>query len=243
MNRRFYEDRAAAFVDKRQRPWGGWRRLPIPRPRPGESRARILDVGCGHGRFLRHWIDAELPPVDYLGVDFSPALLERARGLSGRALDQVRWRQARVPEMPLADPSEPPGSFDLVVAFGLLHHVVGASRREALVRAMAEATAPGGRVVFTVWRFGRGDRYAARARPAPPEIAAVEPTAVVLDFDGAGERLCVDIPGAEVDRWPAAAALCEEARFEADGRGDVVNLYLVARRPPAAGSSIPSAAS
>ena len=235
MNRRFYDAHADAFVRKRQYAWRGWARVPVPPPGPRRGRVRLLDVGCGHGRFLADWIAKGRPPVDYVGVDFSPVLLERARWTAKpRPADTVAWREASLPD-PAVDFEAP---FDLVVAFGVAHHVAGAERRRAFLRQLASFARPGGLVVVTVWRFGREPRFLGRGRPPPAEIAAMDPHATVLDFDGEGERLCVDLPDAETDAWAASSGLVERDRFEADGQSGALNRYLVFVRadtsPPAA---------
>lgn len=249
MNQRFYEDFAEAFASKRRGPWAGWARLPVPSPADASLPVRVLDVGCGHGRFARDWMDRGRPALDYTGVDFSEALLRLARGVASRPQDRLRFVRATVPDAAL-----PAGPHHLVVAFGLLHHVAGADRRRRLIADLAGATAPGGHVVLTVWQFGLSPRFTGRGQPPPPAVAEDEPASVVFDFDGAGERLCVSIALDEVEGWISTLApslgLRLTDRFEADGQTGALNLYLVFRREPAgeapgstAGKAMPSASS
>ncbi|MFN7209248.1 MAG: class I SAM-dependent methyltransferase, partial [Aggregatilineales bacterium] len=72
LNRAFYAQAAENFDESRGRAWNGWRRLlphleglPVPR--------RILDVGCGNGRFGR-FLARHLPQVRYHGMDNNAAL-------------------------------------------------------------------------------------------------------------------------------------------------------------------------
>ena len=68
---------------------------------------RILDLGCGKGRFARHWISAGATVV---GLDISHAMLER-----GLSFPRVR---GSVAHLPFAD-----GQFDMVAAIEVLEHV------------------------------------------------------------------------------------------------------------------------
>jgi ubiquinone/menaquinone biosynthesis C-methylase UbiE len=81
---------------------------------------RTLDVGCGEG-----WLEALNPEV--VGVDFSPAALERAREKGA-----VHLVQASAEELPFED-----ASFDLVVSLGSLEHFADP---DAALREMARVS-------------------------------------------------------------------------------------------------------
>jgi cyclopropane fatty-acyl-phospholipid synthase-like methyltransferase len=93
---------------------------------------RVLDIGCGPAEILSH-----LPEVDYLGFDASSRYIEWARkrhGTRGRFLCQTLG-EAELEGLGA-------GSFDLVVAYGLVHHLddVEALAFFALARAALSAT-------------------------------------------------------------------------------------------------------
>lgn len=147
VNRRFYRDNAASFAGLRTRPWPGWRRLGL---RPD---LRVLDLGCGHGRFATFLERQGVDLAGYLGVDVTGALLDRAR----EAHPEVHFAALDV----LTEDLSRLGRFDLVVAFGLLHHVPGRAHRADRMRAWAARVAPAGRLVVTLWRVEPPER----ARP------------------------------------------------------------------------------
>lgn len=117
--------------------------------RPAD-RARILDIGCGPGDMRAH-----LPRgVDYVGVDISPAYIERARERYGQSA-QFRVGDATALGVDL-------GEFDIVLAFGVLHHLDDA-QATALLLGAGRALRRDGRVVTIDPAITRPQRVLARA--------------------------------------------------------------------------------
>jgi demethylmenaquinone methyltransferase/2-methoxy-6-polyprenyl-1,4-benzoquinol methylase len=164
-----------------------WRRLAAESVvRPGD---RVLDAACGTGDLALADLSAGAGAVT--GLDFSEAMLERARRKSG----EVGWVWGDVLSLPFAD-----GSFDAVtIGFGVRNL---ADDLEAGLRELHRVLRPGGRLAileitsprgvlkpfFTLW-FGRvvpvvgkavpgGDAYtylpaSVRRFPAAEELAAL----------------------------------------------------------------------
>lgn len=98
---------------------------------------RVLEVGCGMGRYTLMLAQRGVPVE---GMDLSLVLLERLRTYAGGRFD-----------IPLhcADIQNPPPelhrSFDVVLGFFVLHHL---KDLESSFRAMARLLKPGGRMIF-----------------------------------------------------------------------------------------------
>jgi tRNA (cmo5U34)-methyltransferase len=106
--------------------------MEIPHRSEGESvllecipqrASRILDLGCGDGRLLALVLE-RCPRATGIAVDFSPAMLERARlRFTGDKRVQIREHNL--------DHSLPKlGSFDIVVSSLAIHHVTDERKRE-----------------------------------------------------------------------------------------------------------------
>jgi SAM-dependent methyltransferase len=96
----------------------------------------VLDLCCGIGGPGRY-LTTELG-CDYLGVDASASAVAVARERAGDL--PCRFVTARVPPLPA-------GSFDVVL---LLETMLAFEDKDGLVRAIAAALRPGGRLAFTL---------------------------------------------------------------------------------------------
>lgn len=118
---------------------------------------RVLDVGCGPGRFLELMVAAG---ADAYGADMSVASEVAAENLKDRKNCTVV--QADLFNLPFAQ-----GAFDFVYSFGVLHHTPDA---EAAFRKLVDYVKPGGRI--SVWVYGLGVSSGIRARwiPRPDKL-------------------------------------------------------------------------
>jgi tellurite methyltransferase len=111
---------------------------------------RILDAGCGEGKNA-HAFAARAASVT--AVDCSPLALHNARRAWPE--DHIDWVQADVREV-----RWPLQTFDLVIAYGLLHCLANRSEIEDVVGRFKAATRSGGRHVICAFNARRQELVA-----------------------------------------------------------------------------------
>jgi trans-aconitate 2-methyltransferase len=116
---RFAAERAAPFHDL----------LSLVRPVPG---GRVVDLGCGGGE-LTAQLHRRLVAAETLGLDGSPAMLERA---AGRAGDGLRFEQGDIADFTDA-------GWDVVFSNAALHWLPD---QEGLLRRLVAGLNPGGQL-------------------------------------------------------------------------------------------------
>ncbi len=233
INRQFYAACAADFDVTRAGAWKGWIML-LPYLNVPADAMRVLDVGCGNGR-LGAFLIKRLPvPVVYHGIDFSEGLLDAAQ----RALEKYPSAQVTLEARDVIEQSQfsDLARFDLICAFGLLHHVPGAERRAALIQALADHVHPGGMLVWTEWRFHEYERFRERVIATPGDLD-MEHGDFLLDWGGSAgmppdvaRRYCHHIDDAESERLIRVSGLELVTTYRADGHTRDCNRYVVLRR-------------
>jgi len=212
-------DQVAARYDARNRLFSAdrdraWRRRAAQRAalRPGQT---ALDLCTGTGKLAHELLPFVRPSGRVVGIDFSPAMLELARGRE----PEVEFRLGDVTRL-----NEPDASVDAVtIGFGLRNLV----DREAALREMFRVLRPGGRLVILefappprgllmrAYRFylsrlmpavagllsageGSAYRYLAETVDAFPEPAELAQQLEGLGFTVAVERLTFSIAALHV---------------------------------------------
>jgi ubiquinone/menaquinone biosynthesis C-methylase UbiE len=114
------------------------RRVVFPWALEGEDlHGDVLELGSGSGAMAAVLLD-RYPDIRLSATDVDPAMLDAARRRLGRFGDRVTVREADATRLPFDD-----GSFDAVVSFIMLHHVID---WEAALAEVARVLRPGGRL-------------------------------------------------------------------------------------------------
>lgn len=108
---------------------------------------RILDAGCGGGRYCKVAGEAG---ADAVGVDHTTAV-DKAATLCGH-LPNVSFVQADLKHLPFE-----PAGFDFVFSIGVMHHD---AETRAVFDAVARVVKPGGR--YAVWLYRRNQWWQER---------------------------------------------------------------------------------
>ena len=241
LNLAFYQAIAVDWSAHRTHAWPGFDKLLdlLPNAEAGAT-LRVLDVGAGDGRFGAHLAQrAWTRRVEYLGLDASPALGATAQA---RKLG-AGYRFAHfdfVTEEPATRLSN--DRFDLIVLFGVMHHVPSLALRQRLIAHLAQPLAPGGMLAMTFWRLAEDPRFERRILPWEQHnlrasrtvcTADLEPGDTLLRWGNADAppRYCHFADEAEIETLIACSGLPLMTRFRADGRDDRLNDYVVLRRP------------
>jgi len=237
LNRAFYAAVAEPFDQTRRvRPPGKRRLLELLPHGDAAHPLAVADIGCGNGR-LAVMLDSRDTPVDYVGIDANPALLDLAREHCANLPQvQVRFVQADLAVSGWTRAlGDPPPSFDAVVCLATLQHLPGFALRAGAICDLARLAMTDGWVVLSAWQFLTSERLAAKQIPWESvglTAAQVEPGDALLPWVQGVQavRYVHQIDLSEMTRLAGSAGLTLVEHFYADGREGNLNLYGIFRK-------------
>lgn len=105
------------------------------------SKDRVLDLGCGNGRFYESFVKRE---VEYLGVDPSANLINIAK----KNHSQGNFQVASGDSLPFSD-----NYFDKVFSIAVLHHIPSLNFRSQFLKEAKRVLKDDGYLILTVWNL------------------------------------------------------------------------------------------
>lgn len=228
INRRFYEEHGRDFSETRQRLQPGVVSI-LDSLRGHEA---ILDLGSGNGELVRE-LARRGHRGSYLGLDFSPPLLEEARARRPESFSfPVAFRASDLTNLTLAEGrgSLAPSRWSVVTAFAVLHHIPGRERRLELLRGVHRWLQPDGLFIHSNWQFLTNPRMQGRIQTwdtvglTQRDVAAND---YLLDwrYGGLGLRYVHQFDETELDELAQASGFVMLDSFYSDGADRKSGLY------------------
>lgn len=154
LNRDFYESVAESFDNTRQKPWRGWSRVMDYINRnfqnveniSKDNKTLILDLACGNGRFFSTLSDNALFSFDYIGYDISHKLLSLAK-------NKYKDKNPKFEHKDIISDTGTIPNADLIVAFGITHHIPSSEYRLKWFENIASKVNPQGMFIYSNWNF------------------------------------------------------------------------------------------
>jgi SAM-dependent methyltransferase len=232
LNRRFYATVAEEFDRTRQGVPAGMLSLAqmlrarLPQP------ARVLDAGCGNGRFARALVESGFTAA-YTGVDGDARLLALAKAQTAD-LDGLicRFVEADLAQSGWLEHVTSP--YDAVVSLAVIHHFPGYVLRRRVLKEMTSLLAPGGLLALSTWQFLESERLAQRTldwASVGLAVADIELGDALLPWNQGAQavRYVHHLDLAEVEQLAADCGLRVVETFRADGKEGNLNLFVVAQ--------------
>ena len=159
-NKSFYELVAEEFSPTRKNPWNGWFTLLkiINTKYKNKKEIKVLDLGCGNGRFCAFLSKNLYKKFKYVGVDANHKFLDEA---SKTCTDGSFFVFDIF--MDINNKQFAAEKFNLIVAFGLVHHIPDINFRKEWFKSVKRLLAKDGIFVTAFWNFISDSRFKERA--------------------------------------------------------------------------------
>lgn len=239
LNTAFYLKFGESFDLSRSQPWEGWTQLmPYLQPLLNRDSIKILDLGCGNGRFFSFLSDVlhkqnSSARIIYHGTDSNSFLLSEAE----KKLHSVEHKlicHDLVTELSSGTFSQSFSgeTYDLIVIFGVLHHIPSAWLRSQLLDTLHTLLNPDGRVCLSLWQFAQFmNEHTKQCQPESVQIqkAELELGDYLLGWHSQLDtpRYCHSFETSEALALIANSGWNVTAHYTADGKQNSANLYLV----------------
>jgi SAM-dependent methyltransferase len=144
LNKDFYSKHNESF-DK-SRSYGFWEGFEVILKYLPKN-PKILDLGCGNARFLKFLLEKNYSILNYDGFDNSSKFIEKNQ--------EVYQDFNFVLKDVIIDIETVNNTYDLIVAFGITHHIPSKSYREIWFKKIASLVSNNGVIVLSFWNFNK----------------------------------------------------------------------------------------
>lgn len=239
LNKNFYQTVAQDFSNTRNYFWQGWEKLipSISELLKNKKTIRVLDLGCGNGRFALFLAKHFAGQVDYLGLDSDEQLLSIAQKKLNQQNITTEFKQFDLVENLLNQQlaNKFTQKFDLIVMFGVIHHLPALQLRQQLISNLNTLLNPDGLLIFSCWQFAKEARF--KDRVEDPQNLSFDPTQLekndfILDWRKGQKayRYCHFVDESELKTLSKSYPWKNQQTFLADGKSQQLNLYWLGEK-------------
>lgn len=239
INNDFYQKTAEDFDETRSQPWDGWNYLVnnynsyFP-----TNELSVLDLGCGNGRFLK-FISDEFPQniKEYIGLDSNQKLLIKAKQIARQTKIETKFEKTDLVDLVTENKfflyaKENGFKPNVVVLFGVLHHIPSYHLRKQLIADILELLPTDGKIILTAWQFHLTVNLMNRHIKLPYngiEQEDLEDNDFLLDWRRGEKaiRYCHLTSKEEMDQMERDLDFKIIDTFNADGKFGILNNYYI----------------
>lgn len=231
----FYSTFAQSFSATRQNKWDGWERCfsCVESIFSNKDSVNILDFACGNFRFeeflSKKSIDCKLNIDAIDNCKFSNMWqLSDNIELSFKELDIVN-------SLVNNDLSLFLNKYDLIVSFGLMHHIPSEKLRVKLLKTLLDSLNDNGYLVVSFWQFEKSKRIFEKANKMTPlaknklKLSELENNDCFLNWQDNTDvfRFCHNFTDYELEQLSFELNVCAVDSYNSDGNNLNLNKYLI----------------
>jgi cyclopropane fatty-acyl-phospholipid synthase-like methyltransferase len=211
-----YTKYADDFSSTRQAPWNGWNEIVGSLP----TNAKILDLGCGNGRFLKFFISRKIRFLEYVGIDNSQDMLDIAQSNSKTYMGNIKFITVDLNKRNWGQIEN--DNYNVIVAFGIFHHLKSEFARMNFFRKIDKIITNDGIAIVTFWMFLR------EARLKNKIVENLGNSDYILSFGKKGAKRFVHFTGEEeIEKYISKTNLQINRQFYSDGSNNRLNFYVL----------------
>jgi SAM-dependent methyltransferase len=232
LNTHFYVNVEKEFSATRQILWRGYQSLFDYLNSTNNSILTVLDIACGNGRFVKTLEQNLNNKFSYLGLDNNKFLIDEAS--KSFKSESIRFKNFDIFNEDLSIIDE---KFDLIVVFGLLHHIPSNELRIKFMKSLRGLLNINGRLVFTTWNFTQIKLFENRLNDDEINNLGIDLTELdendyFLKWNNSNEniRYCHYYSDKEISNLLSHNDFKLDYKFLADGKDAKTNTYYIISR-------------